>query len=151
MFILLPTVEEQRLKMELDLQSLFGLHVLCAQMRPRTPPPRIRAHIRECYWSAKTDDISVLPPDLKEPIAGKLVYKNYCFRWRVGRWLAAGWNMTASGPLWRYWYFFKIVGVYLSEAQISSPPPHLTHCIRVYSICTYSLREGAEELNQRED
>jgi hypothetical protein len=52
-----------RLNMELDLQSLFGLHVhSCTHwLRHRTPPhpPRIWAHIRERYWSAKIDDISV--------------------------------------------------------------------------------------------
>jgi hypothetical protein len=32
-------------------------------LRPRTPPPspRIWAHIRERYWSAKIDDISLNP------------------------------------------------------------------------------------------
>ncbi len=51
-----------RLNMELDLQSLFGLHVhSCTHwLRPRTPPPstpRSWAHIRGRYWSAKIDDI----------------------------------------------------------------------------------------------
>jgi hypothetical protein len=49
--------------MELDLQSLFGLHVQsCTHwLRPRNAPPpvpRILAHIRGRYWSAKIDDIS---------------------------------------------------------------------------------------------
>ncbi len=37
-----------RLNMELDHQSLFGLHVhSCTHwLRPRTPPPRIWAHTR---------------------------------------------------------------------------------------------------------
>jgi hypothetical protein len=35
------------------------------------------------------------------------------------------------------------VGVYLSEAENPIPPP-LTHCIIVYSIHTYSHREGVE-------
>jgi hypothetical protein len=56
-----------RLKMELDLPNLFGLHVhSCTHwLRPRNPPapppqyPRIWAHIRRRYWSAKTDDISL--------------------------------------------------------------------------------------------
>ncbi len=42
-----------RLNMELDLESLFGLHVhSCTHwLRPRTPPaPRIWAHIRGRYW-----------------------------------------------------------------------------------------------------
>ncbi len=56
--------------MELDLQSLFGLHVHTAQLhslaesQPETPattspsPPAFGwAHIRERYWSAKIDDI----------------------------------------------------------------------------------------------
>jgi hypothetical protein len=55
---------EHRLNMEieLDLTSLFGL--LCTAVysfaeTPQHPPPRIRAHIRGRYWSAKTDDISL--------------------------------------------------------------------------------------------
>jgi hypothetical protein len=66
-----------RLNMELlvDLQSLFALHVHtivhCAVhgstgthwLRSRNPPPspRIWAHIRGRYWSAKIDDISLWP------------------------------------------------------------------------------------------
>jgi hypothetical protein len=50
------------LNMEVDLQSLFGLHVhSCSHwLRPRTaapPPPRIWAHIRGRDCSAKIDDI----------------------------------------------------------------------------------------------
>jgi hypothetical protein len=52
--------------MELDLQSLFGLHVYsCTHwLRPRNhaPPTPIWAHIRGRYWSAKIDDISLWPP-----------------------------------------------------------------------------------------
>jgi hypothetical protein len=55
------------LNMELDLQSLFGLHVHCAQLythwlRPRNlpPSPRFWAHVRGRYWSAKIYDISQL-------------------------------------------------------------------------------------------
>jgi hypothetical protein len=40
-------VRAHRLNMELDLQSIFGLYV------------HIWAQIRERYWSAKIDDISV--------------------------------------------------------------------------------------------
>jgi hypothetical protein len=60
------------LNTELDLQSLFRLHVhSCThwlrpeilQLRPRNPPippyPLIWAHIRGSYWSAKIDDISL--------------------------------------------------------------------------------------------
>jgi hypothetical protein len=50
------------LKIELDLQSLFGL--LCTAVLigrdPATPPlPRIWARIRGRYWSAKINDISL--------------------------------------------------------------------------------------------
>jgi hypothetical protein len=50
--------------MELDLQSLFGLHVhsVTHWLRTRTapaPPPRIWAHLRGRYSSAKIDDISL--------------------------------------------------------------------------------------------
>ncbi len=54
-----------RLIMELDLQSLFGLHVHCAVCTAvlvgRDPPPLpcSGAHVRGRYWSAKIDDISV--------------------------------------------------------------------------------------------
>jgi hypothetical protein len=52
---------DHRLNKELDLQSLFGLHVhgFTYWLRPRNPPPRISAHIRGRCWSAKIDDISV--------------------------------------------------------------------------------------------
>ena len=50
--------------MELDLRSLFGL--LCTAVLigiVLLPPfPRIWARIRGRYWSAKIDDISLLPP-----------------------------------------------------------------------------------------
>ncbi len=56
-------ITTHKLNKELDLQSLFVLHVhSCTHwLRPR-PPPRIWAHIRECYWSAKIDNISLCPP-----------------------------------------------------------------------------------------
>jgi hypothetical protein len=60
---------EHRLNMELDLQSLFGLHVQsCTHwLRPRNPPaPPIWAHIRWRYWSAKIDDISLCPFGFEE-------------------------------------------------------------------------------------
>jgi hypothetical protein len=62
---------KHRLSMELDLQSLFGLHVHTAQLyslaeTPQPTPPRICwAHIRGRYWSAKKDDISLRPTDIK--------------------------------------------------------------------------------------
>jgi hypothetical protein len=55
--------------MELDLQSYLGS---CVQLyslaeAPQLPPsPCIWAHIRGLYWSAKIDDISLYPPDIKE-------------------------------------------------------------------------------------
>jgi hypothetical protein len=52
--------------MELDLQSLFGLHVhSCTHwLRPRNPPPpAFWAHIRGRYWSAKIDDTSLRLPE----------------------------------------------------------------------------------------
>jgi hypothetical protein len=52
-----------RLNMELDIQSLFGLHVdSCTHwLRPRNPTPTLHiwVHIRGRYWSAKIDDISL--------------------------------------------------------------------------------------------
>ena len=58
------------LNMELHLQSLFGLHAhslvttVLISWDPATPPhpPRIWAHIRGRYWSAKIDDIYLWPP-----------------------------------------------------------------------------------------
>jgi hypothetical protein len=53
--------------MELDLQSLFGLHIVhsCTHwQRPRNSPPlHIWAHIKGRYWSAKIEDISLKPPE----------------------------------------------------------------------------------------
>jgi hypothetical protein len=49
--------------MEIDLQSLFGLHVLsCTHcLRSRIPPsPRVWAHVRGRCWSPKIDDITFL-------------------------------------------------------------------------------------------
>jgi len=59
-----------RLNMEVDLQSLFGLHVTSYAVvligwDPATPAPfpRIWTRItRGRYWSAKIDDISLWPP-----------------------------------------------------------------------------------------
>ncbi len=58
-----------RLNMEVELQSLFGLHVTwCAQPyslaeAPQSPPPpAFGLDIRGRYWSAKIDDISLYPP-----------------------------------------------------------------------------------------
>jgi hypothetical protein len=47
--------------MELDLKSLFGAPCACAKLfsLAEMPPPRIWAHIRGRYWSAKIDDISL--------------------------------------------------------------------------------------------
>jgi hypothetical protein len=54
-----------RLNMELDLQSLFGLHVhSCTRwLKTRNPPPHPPA--RGGYWWAKIDDISLWPPWIK--------------------------------------------------------------------------------------
>ncbi len=52
-----------RLNMELDIQSLFGLHVYsCTHWRRTPPPPRTWAHIGGRYWSAKIDDACLWPP-----------------------------------------------------------------------------------------
>jgi hypothetical protein len=55
-----------RLNMEVDFQSLFGLHVTrCAQLysladTPQLPaPPAFGLVLRGRYWSAKQDDISL--------------------------------------------------------------------------------------------
>jgi hypothetical protein len=72
-FFLLPT---QRLFIELDLQSLFGLlciHWMRALNSP--PPPHLGSHIRAPYWSAKIDDISMQPP-------GQMFRGN----WQQGMW-----------------------------------------------------------------
>ncbi len=68
-----------RLNMELDLQSIFRLHVQnCAQLysllRPRnSPPPRIWAYIRGRYWPATIDDISLWLP-VRNPSASNSFY-----------------------------------------------------------------------------
>jgi hypothetical protein len=55
--------DSHRLNMELDLQSLFGLHVYTVQLyllaETLQPPPPIWAHMQGRYWSAKIDDISL--------------------------------------------------------------------------------------------
>ncbi len=56
-----------RLNMELNLQSLFGLHVTwCAQLfslaetpQPPSPPPAFGLKYDGRYWSAKIDDLSL--------------------------------------------------------------------------------------------
>jgi hypothetical protein len=56
------SLPHHRLNIELELQSLFGPHVLdfTHWLRPRNPPPpHIWAPIRGRYWSAKIDDISL--------------------------------------------------------------------------------------------
>jgi hypothetical protein len=73
-----------RLNMELDLQSLFGLHGhSCTHwLRPRNPPPlspHIWAHIRGRYWSAKIDDMSLGPPVWM----GSKVYADRMVRWSI--------------------------------------------------------------------
>jgi hypothetical protein len=53
---------ENKLNIELDFQSLFGLlwtAVLIETETPQPPPPRILAHILERYWSAQVDDNSL--------------------------------------------------------------------------------------------
>jgi hypothetical protein len=62
--VLYTDCQDHRLNMELELQSLFGFYVqvfsLAETPRPQLPPFAITwAHIRERYWSAKIDDISL--------------------------------------------------------------------------------------------
>ncbi len=62
-------VSSNRLNMELDLQSLFGLHVhSCTHWpRPRNSPlPHLGSYKLGRYWSAKVDDISLWPPGLQQ-------------------------------------------------------------------------------------
>jgi len=54
--------------MELDLQSLFGLHVHSSTHWPRPrnpllPSPSIWAHKRGRCWSANIDDLSLWPSE----------------------------------------------------------------------------------------
>jgi hypothetical protein len=48
----------QRLNMELDLQSLCTAVLFGCDPATLPPPPRIWAHLRGRYWSAKIDDVS---------------------------------------------------------------------------------------------
>ncbi len=61
-----------RLKMELDLHSLFGLLctnvLICWDPQPPPPTPRIWAHIRGRCWSAKIDISFNLPDQYTEYI-----------------------------------------------------------------------------------
>ncbi len=67
--------------MELDLQSLFRLHVHSRThwLSSRYPPPspRFWAHIRGCYWPAKIDDISKWPPGYYKLDKGREYWKIY--------------------------------------------------------------------------
>ncbi len=61
-----PEVRDHRLYMELDLQSLLGLHVTwwtqlysLAEIPQPSPPPAFGLVLRGRCWSAKIDDISL--------------------------------------------------------------------------------------------
>ncbi len=56
-----------KVKWDLNLQNLFGLHVHCCTQWLVRPPTPIWAHIRGRYWSAKIDDISLWPPSPRLP------------------------------------------------------------------------------------
>ncbi len=57
------TLLRHMLNMQLDLQSFFGL--LCTAETPAASPlPQHWAQIQGRYWSAKIDDISMIPPAL---------------------------------------------------------------------------------------
>ncbi len=71
----------QGLNMELlvDSQSLFGLHG--HSFTPHPPPPhspRIWAHIRGRYWSAKIDDISLWPLEVNTLAAAPFTQGKLC-------------------------------------------------------------------------
>jgi hypothetical protein len=78
-----------RLNMELDLQSLFGLHVTwCAQLyslaeTPQLPPPpAFGLALRGRYWSAKIDDISfTVTPWAPTPICHLINVTNEVALW----------------------------------------------------------------------
>jgi hypothetical protein len=57
---------QHRLNTELDLKSLFEFHVHSCTYSIAKPPPRIWAHIRGRYWSAKIDDRSLCDPLVSE-------------------------------------------------------------------------------------
>jgi hypothetical protein len=59
--------KKHRLNKEIDLQSLFGLLCTTVLTPQLPPPPRIWAHIRGCYWSAKIDVISLYTLGKKGP------------------------------------------------------------------------------------
>ncbi len=57
-----------RLNMEIELQSVFGLHVhSCSHCWDLPPSPRFWAHIRERYWSVKIENISLFVTSLGTP------------------------------------------------------------------------------------
>ncbi len=75
--------------MELDLQSLFGLHVhSCThRLRPLSSPTPSFGLIGR-YWSAKIDDISLWPPGRKLP---KEKYQNGVMENKLTMWGGGGW------------------------------------------------------------
>ncbi len=62
----------QRLNMKLDLWAPCAqLYSLAETPQPPPPAPRIWAHMRGRYWSAKKDDISLWPPGLQHGLKYK--------------------------------------------------------------------------------
>ncbi len=129
-----------RLNMELDLH----VHSCTHWLRPRNPPPpipRIWAHIRGRYWSAKTDDISLWPPWLHYFTGVRLCWPVSERRreWEWGRGQVAvsvhdGWERWdgVMGWHWAVWYRgwphssiteIPWEGITSYIAQLTSPPP----------------------------
>ncbi len=112
-----------RLNMELDLQSLFGLHVhsYTHWMRIHSPPPhppRIWAHIRGRYWSPKTDDISLWPPCKR--VLAPASWQNSLSPENVHDCCKA-----TAAPSWALGFSVKFVYIYESRTPVSSMSPLL--------------------------
>jgi hypothetical protein len=66
-YLLFGATTRNRLNIELDLTKVIWVpfaQLYSLAETPHPPPPRIWAHIRGRYWSAKIDDISLLSPEL---------------------------------------------------------------------------------------
>ncbi len=93
--------QSHRLNIELDLQSLFGLHVhsFTHWLRPRIPPPPpIWAHIRGRYWSAKIET-SLFKPLYRQYDKRKGKQSVYILKCWLALWQAV-WRMAWNTGGW---------------------------------------------------
>ncbi len=113
-----------------DLLSLLGS--MCTAVPRNPPPPRIWAHIRGRYWSAKIDDISLWPPilgPLKQRKSRKDTYVKVVSR-KPKKW------REAPLIIFAIFYMFFHVSILVGIAIFLLLPVHmLLLCDTGVSIC----------------